>query len=431
MGKPSKRQTAALIRNRIVGYGEERPDQLLANPGNFRRHPGVQLEALRGSLAELGWVKTILVNKITGHVVDGHARIEEAMRQGAAMIPVTYVELTEAEEKLALAVLDPITEMAHRDEEALKALLADVNTEDAGLQALLDEMAGEDSGVSGLKDGADENDVPEPPVNPITKAGDLWLLGKHRLFCGDSTKAEDVAKLMGKERAGLMNTDPPYGINYTNTDRPGVKKSSATPAIANDDLADAKLQAFLESAFKVAVGSALRSDAAWYMWHAHLTQGFFAAAAAAAAAANVILHRQIIWVKPVLLLTRGQYHWKHEPCFMGWVKGNEPPDYGAGAGERNQTTIWEIDSVNRDDRKEFNHSSPKPVGLFEIPIIKHLKPSEVAFEPFAGSGPQFIAAEKHDRRCFGLEIEPRYCDVIVQRWENMTGKKAKRQAGHA
>ena len=429
MGKPSKRQTAALIRNRIVGYGEERPDQLLANPGNFRRHPGVQLEALRGSLAELGWVKTILVNKITGHVVDGHARIEEAMRQGAAMIPVTYVELTEAEEKLALAVLDPITEMAHRDEEALKALLADVNTEDAGLQALLDEMAGEDSGVSGLKDGADENDVPEPPVNPITKAGDLWLLGKHRLFCGDSTKAEDVAKLMGKERAGLMNTDPPYGINYTNTDRPGAKKSSATPAIANDDLADAKLQAFLESAFKVAVGSALRSDAAWYMWHAHLTQGFFAAAAAAAA--NVILHRQIIWVKPVLLLTRGQYHWKHEPCFMGWVKGNEPPDYGAGAGERNQTTIWEIDSVNRDDRKEFNHSSPKPVGLFEIPIIKHLKPSEVAFEPFAGSGPQFIAAEKHDRRCFGLEIEPRYCDVIVQRWENMTGKKAKRQAGHA
>jgi DNA modification methylase len=430
MPKPSKRQAAALIRNRIVGHGEEPPDQLLANPFNARRHPRDQLEALRGSLAELGWLKTILVNKTTGHVVDGHARIEEAMRQGGEPVPITYVELTEAEEKLALAVLDPITEMAHRDDEALEALLAEVKTDDIGLQALLDEMAGKDGGISGLKDDADENDVPEPPVNPVTKMGDLWLLGKHRLLCGDATKAEDVARLMGKERAGLMNTDPPYGIAYTNTDRPDVKKSSATPAIANDDLADAKLQAFLESAFKVAVSSALRSDAAWYMWHAHLTQGFFAAAAAAAAA-NVILHRQIIWVKPVLLLTRGQYHWKHEPCFMGWVKGNEPPDYGAGAGERNQTTVWEIDGVNRDDRKEFNHSSPKPVGLFEIPIIKHLKPSEVAFEPFAGSGPQFIAAEKHDRRCFGLEIEPRYCDVIMQRWETVTGKKAKRQTSHA
>jgi hypothetical protein len=142
MPKPSKRQAAALIRNRIVGHGEEPPDQLLANPFNARRHSGAQLEALRGSLSELGWVRTILVNKTTGHVVDGHARIEEAMRQGGEPVPITYVELTEAEEKLALAVLDPMAEMATIDEAALEALLAEVETDNPALQEMLDGLEG-------------------------------------------------------------------------------------------------------------------------------------------------------------------------------------------------------------------------------------------------------------------------------------------------
>ncbi len=133
------------IRSRIVGHGEEAPDQLLAHPLNFRRHPGEQMDALRGSLGELGWVRSIIVNKTTGHVIDGHARIEEAMRQGLATVPVEYVELTEAEEKLALAVLDPITEMASQDDEALAALLAEVETEDPALRGLLQELEGEPS----------------------------------------------------------------------------------------------------------------------------------------------------------------------------------------------------------------------------------------------------------------------------------------------
>lgn len=402
--------------NRIVGHEDVEPDQLLAHPMNARRHPAKQLDALDGSLATLGWLKEVIVNTTTGHVLDGHARIQKAMQTGSK-VPVTYVKISEKEELLALATLDKISEMATYDEDALNALLADVPApDDAGLKSLLAEMAGEAT-PGAVQD--DEDATPEPPADPITKPGDLWILGEHRLLCGDATKAEDVARVMGKERAGLMNTDPPYGVGYANDDRP--KPGVAKPRVANDDLSDAKLQAFLESAFKVAVSCALRSNAAWYMWHAHPTQGYFAAAAAAA---KVILHRQIIWVKPVFLLTRGQYHWKHEPCFMGWVKGNEPPDYGAGAGERNQTTVWEIDGVNQAERKEFNHSSPKPVALFEIQIVKHLKSGEIAFEPFAGSGPQFIAAEKHNRRCFGLEIDPAYCDVIKNRWEQATGKTA-------
>ncbi|HUV67888.1 MAG TPA: hypothetical protein VMW24_28620, partial [Sedimentisphaerales bacterium] len=198
----------------------------------------------------------------------------------------------------------------------------------------------------------DPDAVPDPPKKPISKTGDLWVLGDHRLLCGDAARAVNVKALMGQSRAALMNTDPPYGVAYANDQRsnPGVAK----PRVANDTLHDEKLQAFLETIFTCACDCALKKNAAWYLWHAHLIQGFFAAAAAAAAA-DVILHRQIIWVKPVLLLGRGQYHWKHEPCFMGWVKGHSPPDYGLGNGERTQTTVWEIAGVSQTDRKKFNH----------------------------------------------------------------------------
>jgi DNA modification methylase len=217
-----------------------------------------------------------------------------------------------------------------------------------------------------------------------------------------------------------MNTDPPYGVAYANDDRPnpGVAK----PRVANDGLAHEKLQAFLESVFRVAVECALAEKSAWYLWHAHLTQGYFAAAAAAAAA-NVVLHRQIIWVKPVLLLGRGQYHWKHEPCFMGWIKGQQPPDYGEGNGERTQTTIWELKTVTQAERKEFNHSTPKPVELFAIPIVKHLKQGEICFEPFAGSFPQLIAAQQLGRRCFGMDLVPEFVDVGCMRWSKLTGSQ--------
>jgi DNA modification methylase len=193
--------------------------------------------------------------------------------------------------------------------------------------------------------------------------------------------------------------------------------------VAKDELRDAALQTFLESAFRAATAHALAENAAWYLWHAHLTQGFFAAAAAAAAA-NVVLHRQIIWVKPVLLLGRGHYHWKHEPCFMGWVEGHQPPDYGLGHGERTQTTVWEVAHVTQAERKEFNHSTPKPVALFTTPLAKHLRAGEACYEPFTGSGPQLIAAEQSGMRCFGVEIEPVYCQVTIDRWEAFTGQRA-------
>jgi len=359
--------------------------------------------------------------------------IDDGWSLPGGMVPVCDVEadsLDEAKDRLLGYVSqygrltgEGLYEFLHGFDEMPS--LDTLDLPDFDMEAFQTGFLDEDSPGAGGEDEVPE--APEPGEAKV-KPGDLWALGNHRLLCGDSTKAEDVKRVMGGEKAGLMNTDPPYGIAYDNRAlHPAARPSMGKSAIMlNDDLVDEKLQQFLESAFSAAVDEALKTDAAWYLWHAHLTQGFFAAAAAAA---NVVLHRQIIWVKPVLVFGRGQYHWKHEPCFMGWVQGNQPPDYGLGNGERTQTTVWEIASVSQAERKEFNHSTPKPVELFTIPIVKHLKRGEVCYEPFAGSGPQFIAAEKAGVRCFGIELEPRFCDVILNRWAKYSGQDPIREDG--
>lgn len=396
--------------------------ELSNDPANARKHDDRNIESIVGSLRRFGQQKPIVVDS-SGVVRAGNGTLEAARRLGWDKIDCVISDL-KGSEMTAYAIADNRTsELAAWDDAVLAASLNGLVCEDVDLLAAAGYTEDELSKLLGELGGdveVVEDEVPEVPVEPITRPGDLWLLGDHRLLCGDSTKAEDVTRLMKGDRAALMNTDPPYGVSYANDDRPnpGVAK----PRVANDGLTDEKLQSFLESCFKSAVDVALLPDAAWYMWHAHLTQGYFAAAAAAA---DVVLHRQIIWVKPVLLLGRGQYHWKHEPCFMGWVKGRQPPDYGLGNGERTQTTVWEIGSVSQAERKEFNHATPKPVELFAIPMVKHTRTGQVCYEPFSGSGPQFIAAEQLGRKCYGMEISPQYCDVIVKRWESLTGNKAR------
>lgn len=415
-------------------------EDLKAAPYNPRRISVPAQRGLRKSLETFGDLSGIVWNKKTGNLVAGHQRVEQLKAAGAKVkdgavalgdrrFPVRVVEWSARREKAAnLAANHQALQGEFVPD--LMPNLVDASrlelTPDDFAALRFDDLPGLTRLVMDGETGADE--IPPTPTKPYVKAGELWTLGTHRILCGDSTDPKDVARLMGKDRAGLMNTDPPYGVSYANDERPnpGVAKPRvAKPRVANDGLTGENLQSFLTAALLNAKSVALSERAAWYVWFGNFAQHHTFAAAAAAAAA-VILHRQIIWVKPVLLLGRGQYHWKHEPCFMGWVEGKQPPDYGRGDGERNQTTVWEIGGVNQAERREFDHTTPKPVALFEIPIVKHLKPGEIAYEPFAGTGPQIIAAERLGRRCFAIEIEPKYVQVTIERWQAFTGKKAER-----
>ena len=373
-----------------------------------------------------GFYGTIVVQQSTGKILAGKHRWLSAKELGAAEIPVTFIDCDDAAALRIMLADNRTNRLGFDDPAALASLLQSLPSFDGtgfDKDALDNILA--DLGAGGLQAGLTDPDaVPETPVVPVTQPGDLWLLGNHRLLCADSTQVDAVERLMGGEKAGLINTDPPYGVSYANAERPnpGVAKPRvAKPRVANDELSGTVLQALLTDVFQNAKVCALVDGAAWYVWFANIVQHWVFAAAAAAV--QLKLHREIIWVKPVLLLGRGQYHWKHEPCFMGWVQGHEPPDYGLGDGERTQTTVWEVGSVTQAERKEFNHATPKPVELFRIPIRKHLRAGEICYEPFAGSGPQFIAAEELGVRCFGLELAPQYCDVICKRWMEFTGKQ--------
>ena len=261
-------------------------------------------------------------------------------------------------------------------------------------------------GLASIKDSNIESFVKriaslgESAVGVIKEA---WRWLDRLLNQGDQAT---VARVMGGERAALMATDPPYGVAYTVETGVGSKFG----AIANDENDGPRLQAFLESAFGAAK-TALLDNAAWYLWHAQMTQGFFAAAAAAAAA--VIIHRQIIWVKPSLILGHGDYHWRHELCFYGWVEGHRPPWYG----DRKQTTVWEIGREN-----DGVHPTQKPIEIFERPLQFNTCSGDIAYEPFCGSGSQIIACENLSRRCRAVEISPAYVAVALERWATHTGK---------
>lgn len=386
------------------------------DPRNARKHSDENVEAVRRSLARFGQ-RTPLVVQRPNIVRKGNATLVAARALGWTHVAAVFVEETNLDAQ-AYAIADNRTaELATWDDAMLEELLRELRDEDF-----------EDLGVTGFDQDwltarepkeVEDPGPQEPPAEPTTKTGDLWILGDHRLLCGDSTKPDDVARLMGDERAGLFATDPPYGVDYSAVKDGFPRTGFATMSedwgdMVGDEASGEKLQPFLESVFRSAVAHALAPNAAWYIWHAHLTQAFFAAAAAA----NLVLHRQIIWKKPHLVLTRsGMYHWQHEPCFYGWVKGF-PPEW---LGERNQTSVWEVD---HDDRERC-HPTQKPLELFSIPMRNHLATGAVCYEAFSGSGSQIIAAEKLGRRCFAMEIAPRYVDAVVARWEAATGKKAK------
>lgn len=385
-------------RNRITGSGSEPPDQLLANPLNWRTHPPAQREALRGSLSEVGWVQQILVNKTTGHVVDGHARVEEALSRGEPSVPVLYVELTPAEEAVILATLDPISAMAGRNDELLAELLADVEVSDEGLQKLLADLAGAELKV-GL---TDPDEAPPVAETPYVKTGELWQLGDHRLLCGDSTKAEDVARLGSK--GALLYADPPYGMNLDAdySTMVGIGRGKRYDDVIGDaepydpapmlGLFDTD-EVILWGADYYAERITDRVAGSWFVWDKMGADG-----------PNDNYDK--------MFGSNFELAWSRRRHKRALVR-----------------VLWKgIFGLSGEDTKKRVHPTQKPTELARWFIDQFSDKGDVVIDPYLGSGTTLIAAEQSGRRCHALEIDPRYVQVAIERWQAFTGKEAQRVA---
>ncbi len=420
--------TPAGWRNRITGHADVPPDQLLANPANWRSHPRDQQRALAAALGEVGWVAQVLVNQTTGHVVDGHLRVELALSRHEPTVPVTYVELSADEEPLVLATLDPLAAMATAEKEALEALLAGLAPEDDVLASLLAEL-GETNGIRRPVLG-DPDEIPPVPdeADVYVKPGDLWLLGEHRLLCGDATDPDAVARLLDGAQPTLLSTDPPYGVSLDPRWRDGVRNELG-PAEQPYMRIEGHRNTTLSGDTRVDWAEAFAlvpSLTVGYVWHAGVH--------AAEVAQGLIrvgfeIASQVIWDKGLFAMGRSWYHWAHEPC---WVI-RKPGIPHLFHGERDQSTIWRAPSpkmvMGGSTEDKQDHPAQKPVLLSEIPIRNHIGLGDVVYDPFLGSGTTLVAAETLGRRCYGLEIEPRYCQVIVERWRGLTGQTAERADG--
>jgi DNA modification methylase len=402
------------IRNRVRELRTVKAAELTPNPRNWRTHPKAQQDALRGILAEVGYADALLARELPDGslmLVDGHLRAETTPDQE---VPVLVLDISEAEADKLLLSLDPLAALAETNAVALDALLREVDTGSEGLQQMYADLA--DAAELYQDDPAEivEDEIPAPPADPITKPGDLWLLGDHRLLCGDSTKAEDVERLMAGAKAEMMLTDPPYGVEYDPTWRDGVgafvDKTKMRGVVSNDEIVD------WTAAYSLFTGAVA------YVWHAGK---FCGQVADNLAACDFDIRSQIIWKKHHFAMSRGDYHWHHEPCWYAVRKGMS----SGWGGDRTQSTIWEITSLNPSGRGKAEaadektvHGTQKPVECMARPMRNH--EAELIYDPFLGSGTTLIAAEQLGRKCYGMEISPAYCDVIVKRWETLTGKKA-------
>ena len=411
--------------SRIIGHGEAAPSDLVGNPRNWRTHPQAQRDALAGVLDEVGWVQDVIVNKRTGYLVDGHARVAVAAQRGEDAVPVVYVDLSEDEERLILSTLDPLSAMAEADSEALTDLLAVVPAEDGALNALLDALA-TDAGAALATDRGltDPDDVPDPIEDHETyvERGQVYALGDHRLMCGDATSAEDVSRLMGGAVAEMVWTDPPYGVGIgdKNAQLNAIGEGPSnrvTRNLTNDTLAEGDLSVMLKSSFDNAL-EVCAAGAAWYVASpaGPLMTGF------GSALKDMGIWRQTIqWVKNnATFAPMGvDYHWKSEPIFYGWAP-NAAHRYRGG---RSQTTVWEIDRPS----KSPEHPTMKPVELVLRAIENSSDRGHVVFDPFIGSGTTIIAAEQSNRSGYGMEIDPQYAQLVINRWEDFTGRSAEFQ----
>jgi DNA modification methylase len=404
-------------------------DSLHPDPANARTHDERNLETIQGSLARFGQVEPLVVLKGSGRVIGGNGRLAAMKRLGWTQVDIVEVDLTAIDATALGIALNRSALLAGWDDAALADLLSTLRAEDAldgvGFTEFeIDELVNS-LDLGGQGNLVEDPGAGEPPQKPVSRVGDLWLLGGHKLLCGDSTKAEDMARLMGQEKAHLLATDPPYLVNYDGTNHPAehhIKAGrTAGPGkeVGNkrwDDYQDpAASVEFYAGFLRVALAHCVERVPV-LQWHATRRQ---ALVEQAWEQNNLLVHQTIIWAKSRGVLTRSHYLWSHEPCFYGWVKGMMPEQGRRPA--TTATTVWQIDQTGEE---RPDHPTPKPLEVFSRPLGYHTRPNEICLEPFSGSGSQLIAAEGLKRRCFGMELAPAYVDVAVKRWEKATGQQA-------
>jgi DNA modification methylase len=417
---------------------EVKMSELKPAPYNPREISNEALTGLRHSLEKFGLVDLLVVNKRNMRIISGHQRYKILQQEGVENVTAIMVDLDEISE-MAMNVTLNSQEIVGSWTQAIIPLLEKLRTEasDDYLALRMKELRDEVSEFETENMGSGKtlpDDIPEPPEKTITKKGDLWILGEHRLLCGDSTKDEDVARLMDGQKASLFATDPPYCVDYTGADRPTGGKDWSD-VYHEIDIPDAK--EFIKLFYKVGLNY-VKENTALYLWHASKRKAMIEEVCDEL---KLLLHQQIIWVKPCAILTYSFYSWRHEPCLLMWVKGQKPPyrpkDKSIGSvwtvdllrsgdptNPEYYSDIWELDWEGKKRNTGIKHPTVKPTEVFAIPMRVHTAPGDICYEPFCGSGSQIIAGERLNRRVFAMEIEPIFCDVTVRRWEDFTGKKA-------
>jgi DNA modification methylase len=381
-------------------------DRLVPYARNARTHDDAQVAQIAASIREWGWTTPVLVDE-KGTIIAGHGRVLAARQLGLREAPVMVARgWSEAQCKAYVLADNKLAENAGWDKQILMLEVADLNTLgfDLSLVGFSDRELTSFS-VAQHQGLTDPDDIPDAPVDPVSRAGDIWLLGTHRLVCGDCTDAATVSATLAGIVPHLMVTDPPYGVSYD----PGWRERSglsdggtlARGQVLNDNRADWR-EAWLLFPGDVA-----------YVWHSALHAG---TVATSLEAAGFGIRSQIIWDKTRLVISRGDYHWRHEPAWYAVRKGKT----GHWAGDRKQTTIWEIPHA----KSETGHGTEKPVACMQRPIENNSSIGQAIYDPFCGSGTTIIAAEITGRVCHGIELSPIYVDVAIKRWQAFTGQVA-------
>ncbi|AVU90211.1 DNA modification methylase [Listeria monocytogenes] len=379
-------------------------EQLIPADYNPRKdlQPGdSEYEKIKRSLEEFGYVDPVIWNKTTGRVVGGHQRLKVLASMGRTEVECVVVELDEEKEKALNVALNKIS--GDWDKEKLAVLITDLDASDFDVSLTgFDAAEIDDLFKDTLRDGVEDDDfdVDEELQNPsITMQGDVWILGRHRLVCGDSTKKETFDKLMEDKKANLVVTDPPYNVDY----------EGSAGKIKNDNMNNDTFYQFLLDAFKN-TEDALAKDGSIYVFHAD-TEGLNFRKAFEEA--GFYLSGTCIWKKQSLVLGRSPYQWKHEPILFGWKKNGRHRWYS----DRKQSTIWEFDKPKRN----ADHPTMKPIALIAYPIMNSSLTNSIVLDPFGGSGSTLIASEQTDRICYMIELDEKFCDVIAKRYIEQVG----------